>query len=86
MSRNAIRRRIEALVRRLYNAEEDEPLSEELVLLGEDGSFDSVAALQLLLAVEEEFGIVVQDEEIRPENLKSLSCLTRFIEGKLCEP
>jgi acyl carrier protein len=36
-----------------------------------------------LLAVEEEFWIVVKDEDIRPENLKSLSCLTRFVEGKL---
>ena len=79
MKREEIRKTVETLVRRLYHSSLDEFLNEELVLLDED----SVAALQLLLALEEAFGIIVKDEDIRPGNFKSVACLTRFVQQKL---
>ena len=83
MKREEIRKTVETLVRRLYHSSLDEFLNEEPVLLGEDGFLDSVAALQLLLALEEAFGIIVKDEDIRPGNFKSVACLTRFVQQKL---
>ena len=83
MDRGVVRKRIESAVRRVYNAATEDNLHDNFILLGQNGLFDSVAALQLVLAVEEEFGIIVEDEDISPENLKSLDCLTRFVERKL---
>jgi len=47
VKREEIRKTVETLVRRLYHSSLDEFLNEELVLLGENGFLDSVAALQL---------------------------------------
>ncbi|MGE5216198.1 MAG: phosphopantetheine-binding protein [Chloroflexota bacterium] len=60
-----------------------EPMPETLVRFTQEGSVDSVTALKLIMEIEETFGIVVEDEEIRPENFATLSGLLRFIETKL---
>ena len=58
---------------------ESADLSGEFVLLGEDGAFDSVSALELVLALEREFGIVVKDDDVQPENLRNLECIVKFV-------
>ena len=56
--------------------------------LGDDESLDrahivdSVRALELLLFVEEQFGITVENEEALPENFDTVSNLVAFIERK----
>lgn len=54
----------------------------ELPLLGAQGILDSVAALELVLALETEFRILVTDEEICPANLRSLDAMVRFVSKK----
>ena len=83
MQKEEIRSRAESLMRRFYQIEPDAALPEEFVVLGQEGAADSVAALQLVVALEEGFGIVVEDEDIVPENFRNLEVLSRYIATKL---
>jgi acyl carrier protein len=49
----------------------------------EGGIIDSTGVIELVAFIEEKFGISVQDEELVPENLDSIVCVTRFITDKL---
>lgn len=69
--------RIVKLVRQTVGGSADP--TEDFVLLGEGGAVDSVAALELVLALEKEFGIVVSDDDIRPDNLRNVASITRFV-------
>lgn len=49
----------------------------------ENGIVDSTGILELVAFLEETYGIVVEDEEIIPENLDSIQNITFFLEKKL---
>jgi acyl carrier protein len=49
----------------------------------EEGVVDSTGVLELVMFVEEMFGITVQDEEIVPQNFDSVSQLAAYIRRKL---
>jgi len=70
MDAEEIEKRVVQLVRETVPESGD--LTGEFILLGEGGAFDSVTALQLVLALEKEFGIVVKDDDVQPENLRNL--------------
>ena len=78
-----IQNRLLQLVREKINAAQDLDAESQFVLLGEDGMFDSVTALELVLAIEKEFAIVVKDDEVCPENLRNLECLVNFVSSAL---
>ncbi|MEK7727956.1 MAG: acyl carrier protein [candidate division KSB1 bacterium] len=44
-----------------------------------DGIVDSMGILQVVNFLEEKFGVQVSDEEITPENFRSLRVLTDFV-------
>jgi acyl carrier protein len=48
----------------------------------ETGIIDSTGVLELLEYIEETFAIQVEDEEVIPSNLDSLTSLTAFIQRK----
>jgi len=48
----------------------------------ENGIIDSTGVLELLEFLEEQFDMEVEDEEIIPDNLDSISKLTTFIRKK----
>ena len=75
-----IRPRVEALVANLLG--EHKKLDTPSGLLGAAGGFDSTKTLELIITVEREFGIVINDDEIKPENLGSTESLIRFISLK----
>jgi acyl carrier protein len=50
----------------------------------EQGIIDSTGVLELVAFLESQYGITVDDEELVPENLDSISNLVRFI-GAKCE-
>jgi acyl carrier protein len=52
-------------------------------LLGAIPEFDSMAVVTVLTTIEDEFGIVVSDDEVSAEVFESLGALTAFVEGKL---
>jgi len=83
VDKDAIRTRLEAVVKRIDSGSGGGRSSRNIPVLENESGFDSVAALQLILVLEQEFGIVIEDEEIKPENLKNVPALASFIERKL---
>ena len=59
-------------------------LSDETSFL-ESGIIDSTGLLELIGFVERRYGIRLDDEELIPENLDSLTRLTQFIDRKLAQ-
>jgi acyl carrier protein len=53
------------------------------VLLVESGIVDSTGVLELIEFLESRYGIAVMETETVPDNLGSISNLTRFVVGKL---
>lgn len=48
----------------------------------ESGILDSLGILDLVAFVEQNFGIVLADEELVPENFQSIEHLTAFVQSK----
>lgn len=46
------------------------------------GIIDSTGILEIIMFLEEEFGIKVADSEMLPENLDSIANLVRFVDSK----
>jgi acyl carrier protein len=57
-------------------------LSEEDSLL-EKGIIDSTGVLELVAFIEETYSFKIKDEELVPENLDSISNISKFIENKM---
>jgi len=51
----------------------------------ETGVLDSTGILEIILFVEESFGIEVADDEMEPTNLDSIDRLVVYVERKLAE-
>lgn len=60
----------------------DQGLTPSLSLL-ESGMIDSTGVLELVMFLEESFGIKVRDEDLVPENLDSIDRIDRFVSRKL---
>lgn len=56
----------------------DVPLGENDSLL-KGGLIDSTGILEIVSFIEEKFGIAVEDNELVPENLDSISAITKFV-------
>jgi acyl carrier protein len=59
-----------------------ETIEDEAPLFGEGLGLDSVDALELVVALEKEFGIKIKSQEIGREVFSSVSSLSQFIEGR----
>lgn len=58
------------------NVGNDEPLLQ-------NGFIDSLGILEVVSFVENEFGIVISDEDLLPENFGSIHSLTNFVHHKV---
>jgi acyl carrier protein len=58
------------------------PYADDVSFL-ENGIVDSTNILELVMFVEEEFGITTDDSEIIPDNFDSVSKLSRFTRSKM---
>jgi len=47
------------------------------------GVVDSLALLRLISFIEEKFGVVIEDEEVVPDNFETLNVIKGMIESKL---
>src|SRR4051794_13833851 len=52
-------------------------------LLGSMPELDSMAVLELMLALEQRFGITIEGEDVSAEVFETLGSLTEFVESKL---
>ena len=60
-------------------------LKENSALLGSIPELDSMAVVNVIAALEEHFGIVVEDDEISASTFETLGSLAAFVAGKLAE-
>ena len=60
-------------------------LTEHSALLGSIPELDSMAVVNVITALEEQFDIMIDDDEISAEIFETLGSLTVFIEEKLAE-
>ena len=83
-SRTDLKQRIKAiLVERLKLDRTPEPIGDDEPLFGAEGlGLDSIDALELVLGVEQEFGVKIENEEVGMEALSSVSGLAEFIVAK----
>lgn len=65
---------------------EDAAWLEEETSFLESGVIDSTGILEIIMFIEETFGIHVEDDEIVPENLDSLKNLAAFLARKNGRP
>ena len=52
-------------------------------LLGSIPEFDSMAVVNVVTMIEEEFGITIDDDDLSAEVFETLGSLERFVSGKL---
>lgn len=58
-------------------------LQEDTALLGDIPEFDSMAVVSVLTAIEEQYGIEIEDDEISAETFETLGSLVAFVNTKL---
>lgn len=58
-------------------------LKADTPLLGNLPELDSMAVVTLITALEENFGFVVEDDEISAETFETLGSLAKFVQAKL---
>ena len=63
----------------LFGSEDGLNTSQSLI---ETGVVDSTGVMELVLFLEETFGITVDDEDLVPDNLDSIDNMKRFVERK----
>ena len=49
----------------------------------EEGIIDSTGILELIMFLEETFGIKIEDSELIPDNMDSILNITRFVQSKI---
>ena len=70
------------IVERLKLETEASEIGDDDPLFGEGLGLDSIDALELVLGLEQEFGVKIEDEEVGGEALASVSALADFIREK----
>ena len=60
-------------------------LKADSVLLGNIPELDSMAVVNVITALEDHFGITVDDDEISAQTFETVGTLTGFVEEKLAE-
>jgi len=69
------------IVNNFLFGQEDEGLTNDLSLL-QSGVIDSTGVLELVMFVEESYGIKIKDDELLPENLDSINNVAAFVQRK----
>ncbi len=80
----AVQSRIKRLIVESLHLEGIRPemIEDDAPLFGEGLGLDSVDALELVVALEKEFGIKIKSQELGREVFSSVSSLSQFIEGR----
>ena len=81
----AIRTRIKQLIVDALHLEGLAPrdIADDAPLFGEGLGLDSVDALELVVALEKEFGVRIQSHEVGREAFASVRTLAAFVDGRL---
>lgn len=69
------------ITRNILFSDGEYPYADDASFL-ETGVVDSLGVMELVMFVEEQFGIDVEDREVVPANFNSVSRLSAFVRGK----
>ena len=58
-------------------------LDRRTALLGEIPEFDSMAVISVITAIEEQFDVIVEDDEIDADTFETIGSLCEFLESKV---
>ena len=72
----------QVIVERLKLEMSPEEIGDDAPLFGEGLGLDSIDALELVLGVEQAFGVKIEDEEVGAQALGSVASLSRFVAAK----
>jgi len=86
MAPKNITTRLKAILRDVVGFSEASLRHDNLTLFGSRGRIDSVGVLMLVMALEKQFGVIIDDGEILPKNFQTVKKLAAFIERKLSSP
>ena len=85
-SRHDISRRVkQTIVRALQLDIEPERLPDDEALFGDELAIDSISTLEIIFAIEAEFGIVVDDDDLRVELFASVRSLVDYVHARLAK-
>jgi acyl carrier protein len=76
-----IKEKVKTFIRESFLFDNAAQIGDEESLL-EKGIIDSTGVLELILYLEEEFGVKIEDEEVIPENLDSIANIENLIRSK----
>lgn len=74
------------IVDRLKLEMEPSQIGDSTPLFGEGLGLDSIDALELVLGIEQEFGVKIEDEEVGAKALASIDTLADFVAAKQQAP
>lgn len=60
-----------------------ENLGEHDILLGGIPEFDSMAVVSLLTVIEENYGVMIDDDEVSADNFETIGSLLQFVNSKV---
>lgn len=69
------------IVDELLFADKDRKIEPDEDLIG-SRLLDSVAIMQLILFIEKQFGVSIGDDEVLPENFRTIDRMKEFVESK----
>lgn len=73
----------ELLVQRLKLEREASSIGDEEPLFGPEGlGLDSIDALELVLGIEQEFGVTIDDQQVGSQVLSTVSSIAEFVATK----
>lgn len=81
---NGINPRIRAFVLEKFPQAKKRALTDDVMLL-ESGIIDSLGVLDVVQFLEEAFSIKIDDEDLVPENFRTLQAIVSFVERKLVQ-
>ena len=67
----------------LQIADRLEGLGEDAALLGAIPEFDSMAVVSILTVIEENYGVMIDDDEVSAENFETIGSLLTFVNAKV---
>lgn len=73
----------ETVIETLELAQRPEALTPETALLGALPELDSFGVVQLVAAIEDRFGITIDDDEFGPELFETMGTLADFVDRKI---
>jgi acyl carrier protein len=76
---------VRAILRERLALRGDDALDEDTGLLGTGIGLDSFEVLQLVGALEERFGLTIDDDDLRPDHFRTVGTLLRFLEARVGE-